>query len=139
MSDKKSDQIAKVHGLYRCTGLGETVFCDPDEKLPVCSCKGGGRWELLKEKNMKSEDAIPIFIGRGIFHVIETDELPEIGHCYNIRQALGYGLKTGNHRVTAIDPDFKWIDNKSHIRISVERVGDMTDDLPIHQARQVTC
>lgn len=130
-------QIARVEGLYRCTGLGETKFAGLGERLPQCSCPSGGTWELRKEDNIRSEDAIPILIGGGIIHMIETDELPEIGYRYNIRQASGNGLKSGLHRVTEIDENFKW-GKTPHIWIRVERIGDLAEDLPIHQAGQLT-
>lgn len=132
-------QIARIRGIYRCTGLGETKFCKPGEDLPECSCEDGGTWEFLKGDNILPKDAIVIIIGRqGVFHAIITDELPEVDKRLNIRNMFGYGLNTGEHRITLVEEEFRCGD-KSYIRIEVERIGDLLGELPIHQATRRNC
>jgi len=137
MPEHTSLQIARASGIYRCTGLGQTKYRKPGQPLPKHRCDGSATdcvWELRKEDNMFPDDAIPVFIGSsGIFHAIETDELPEVGSRYNIRETASCGLETGEHRVTSVDPDFQWA-GKSYIKIEVERIGDLSEELPIHMA-----
>lgn len=123
-------QIATLDGLYRCTGLGETKFCKPGKALPICHCKGGGSWEFLKEDNMEDRDAVPIIIiGNNIF--FETDELPEIDHCYNIRGPSDEIFKPGKYIVTAVDEDYD-IGTELLFGIFIKYVGDIDNYLPIH-------
>lgn len=138
MANQKMRKTAKIKGLYSCTNLYETIFMHAGEEFPNCSCTPPGEWELLKEKNINKENAIILFIGKGIIHAIETDELPEIGAHLNIRQARkGMGLNTGEHKIIKIDEKFMWM-NKEQIRIMVERIGDLSDYLPIHQAAMLS-
>lgn len=123
-------QIATLDGLYRCTGLGETKFCEPGKALPICCCEGGGNWEFLKQDNMEDRNAVPIVIADGLF-IFMTDELPEVGYCYNIRGLSDEIFKAGKYRVTGVDPDFK-MGTELLIKISIEYVEGISDDMPIH-------
>lgn len=124
-------ETAKVYGLYRCTNLGETVFVKPGEQFPKCSCDPPGQWELRKEDNIERNDAIIIFVAKGLIHAIQTDELPEIGQLLNLRQSMGMEHLTGLFKIVEIDENFECMGEKS-IWINVERIGSFANDLPIH-------
>ena len=139
MTNQTAVLTAQAEGMYRCSGrFGETAYLKVGEAFPDCVCGDGGVWELRKGDNMSSDDAVVVFVGRGIIHSIETDELPEVGHCFNIREATGMGLMTGEHRVTKVESDFHWGgSDESFFWIEVERIGDLSPKLPIHQAQQM--
>lgn len=69
---------------------------------------------------------------------METDALPEVGHELNIVALARLGILPGLHRVTAVEDDFQW-QGHSHIRIDVERIGDLMPDLMMHLAYPSTC
>lgn len=141
LSESSTSQVAQQKGIYRCTRLGETHFSEIGEHLPACSCEGGGSWLFFKEDNLAEKDAIPVFIGQGAIHATVMDEIPEIGYELNIMQATtttDIGIVTGRDQVTNLQDDFRW-GGKSHFRIDVKRIGDLTDDLPIHRTGLMTC
>ncbi len=136
---QQNSQIAKFNGIYRCTGLGQTKAMEEGEMLPLCSCPGGGcKWEFILEDNILHKDPIVVFVGEGIFHTIEMDELPEIGMILNLKSSWKNSqIKAGQYRITKVG-EIMWR-LKNYFHILVERTGDIPVDTPIHNAMPMNC
>jgi len=72
-----------------------------------------------------------VFIGKDIIHATDMDADPKVGGLYNFRTSTDCGLETGQYKVTEI-ASFQW-GEKSYPRITVTRLGDLSDILPIHE------
>lgn len=130
-------QIAKVSGLYRCIGLGQTKFAEPGQELPVHTCKGFPcAWELRAEDQRPSNEFIPMFVNKGIIMCAAISELPEVGMYYNFRSGM-FSSYNGKWRVTKVGM-IKW-DGKDEIHVIAEKVGEIDPLLPIHTLATMTC
>ncbi len=124
--------LARRTGLYRCSGIGQTIFAKAGEELPAhTNCKGGCRWEFKSRDNPRPEKTT-IVIGNKPFFVSIMDKVPEIGSEIN----LSVGLK-GRYRVIVVDilviiNDIWWP------HLSVKRVGDCKKGGPVHEVGEVS-
>ena len=125
-------QVAKLTGIYRHTGTSETIFMLPGQELPFRDSVEG-EWQFWKEDNIQENDAIGVLVGKGIFHAIVMDVLPEVGQELNIKASDDLGLETGKHRIIEVKGDVKW-QGRSFIHVMTERVGEFDENLPIHHA-----
>lgn len=130
-------QIAKVSGLYRCIGIGQTKFANVGEELPTHICKGSSpcAWELRAEDQRPRDEFIPMFINKGLMCTGIT-ELPEVGMHYNFHSDM-FSSYDGKWVVTEVGT-IKWY-KKEEIHIIAEKVGEMDPLLPIHFLATMTC
>ncbi len=124
--------IARRPGLFRCSGIGQTVFAKAGEELPAhISCGGGCGWEFRDEDNPRPE-MVTVIVGSGPFYPLIIREVPIAGDTINLKHGL-----VGSYRVmkvdtvtqvTETDPIPMWWP-----RIIVERVGNHEAGRPIHE------
>lgn len=128
-------QVALVDGLYRCNGIGETVYAERGEILPFCSRErcGGTKWELRAEDQISPGDMLTVLVGQPgpDFAAIAMGEIPEVGATLNLRSPAKVSTKfAGLYRI--VDVDMMQWQGKDEIRIRVERVGPFDETGPIH-------
>lgn len=128
-------QVAKLKDIYRCTGKhGEVAECNIGQTLPECTCSGGGTWEFLKTDNMNPDTATVVRISGDTPLVIRTDEPLRVKHVFNIRETEpGLGSPVGKYCVISLETS-----PTRYPKITVLRLGDIADDLPIHLSVRMT-
>jgi len=122
--------IARRTGVFRCSGIGQTVFARAGEELLAHdTCSGGCEWEFKKEDNPRPDKAT-VVIGNGPFYVLVIDEVPQAGDTIN----LGAGL-VGSYHVTAVST----ITRQGNLwpNIIVERVGHHVEGLHVYRVGRV--
>ena len=124
-------QAALHTGIHRCSNDGQTLDRTEGEILPSCSC-GQGTWEFLATDN--NRDPIPLLVGKGIIHVTEIDEVPEVGTTFNFRGGI---MKPGIYRVSKLD-EMRW-GGKDNVHVDVEKVGEFNPALPIYPVASINC
>ena len=131
-------KLAKKTGYYRCVNTGQTKHLQSGEPLPLSTTENHD-WRFFKGDNIEPKDAITILVNKGIHHAIVTDELPEQGSFLNIlaRPQMG-DIVTGKHQITKIDEDFPW-GGESFLHITVSRVGELDEEMPVHLAIPINC
>lgn len=120
--------MARRTGIYRCTGIGQTVSVRAGEQLPShTTCDGGCEWTFRSEDNSQKEKAT-IIIGNSPYYVLIIDEVPAVGYVLNLKGGL-----SGRFRVTAVSTISRKYDHGDMLwpHLLVQREGN-------HQKQQFT-
>lgn len=126
--------MARRTGIYRCTGIGQTVSVKAGEQLPThTTCDSGCEWTFRSEDNSQQQKAT-VIIGNGPYFVLIIDEVPAVGYILNLRGGLD-----GRFRVTAVNTISRKYDHGDMLwpHLLVQRVGNHQKDRFIYRIGEV--
>ena len=127
--------MARRTGIYRCTGIGQTVSVKAGEQLPThTTCEGGCEWIFRSEDNSQRQKAT-VIIGNDPYFVLIIDEVPAVGDILNLRGGLA-----GRFRVTTMSTISRKYDHGNMLwpHLLVQREGNHQKQRFIYQFCQVT-